>query len=44
MCHAYIWRGNPNTIDIYVWNQHPSASATNVVIYVNILCIANTFL
>ena len=44
MGHAYIWRGNPNTIDIYVWNQHPSASATNVVIYVNILCIANTFL
>lgn len=44
MGHAYIWRGNPNSIDIYVWNQHPSQSATNVVIYVDILCIANTFL
>lgn len=44
MGHAYIWRGNPNSIDIYVWNQHPSESATNVVIYVDILCIANTFL
>ena len=44
MGHAYIWRGNPNLIDIYVWNQHPSESAVNVKIYVDILCIANTFL
>ena len=42
--HAYVWGGNPNTIDIYVWNQHPSESATNVVIYVDILYIADTFL
>lgn len=44
MGHTYIWRGNPNIIDIYVWNQHSSQSATNVVIYINILCIADTFL